>query len=126
MFSFGKRRRKRSEVEGDDMRYLRLKKSKDIIKILKTGSRAYSKTLTLVYLPSDKVEMAVCVGKKFGKSVQRNRIKRLLRAAFSEHAGNILKPAAFLLLPKQSEKYSFSLFARDIGKILAREKLLEG
>ena len=107
------------------MRYFRLKKQKDFLKVLKTGKRVYSETLTIVYLPAKEISMAVCVGKKYGKSVQRNRIKRLLRAAFSEHAGNILTPAAFLLLPKQAESYQFSLFVRDIGKILAREKLLE-
>ena len=108
------------------MKYLRLKKKKDILKLLKTGTRRHAETLTLVYLPAKEVSMAVCVGKKYGKSVERNRIKRLLRAAFSEYAGNISSPASFLLLPKQSDNYAFSLFARDIGKILKREHLLEG
>ena len=108
------------------MAYLRLKKQKEILKILKTGKRVHAETLTVVYFPANDVSMAVCVGKKYGKSVQRNRIKRLLRAAFSRYAGGISSPAAFLLLPKQSESYSFSLFARDIGKILKREHLIEG
>ena len=107
------------------MLYLRLKKQKDILKILKTGTRAYSNTLCIVYSASKQVEMAVCVGKKFGKSVQRNRLKRLLRAAFCAYADKILSPAAFLLLPKQAEDYSYSLFVRDIGKILKKEHLIE-
>ena len=107
------------------MRYLRLKKKKDIVKLLKTGKRAYAESLTMVYLPAKEVTMAVCVGKKYGKSVQRNRIKRLLRAAFSEHAVSISPPAQFLLLPKQAQEYSYSLFLRDIGKILKREHLIE-
>ena len=106
------------------MRYLRLKKQKDILKILKTGTRAFSPTLTIAYSPAKQVEMAVCVGKKYGKSVQRNRIKRLLRAAFSKYADKI-SPAALLLIPKQAEEYSFSLFVRDIGKILKKEHLIE-
>lgn len=107
------------------MHYLRLKKQKDILKILKTGTRAYSQTLCMVFSPSEKVEMAVCVGKKYGKSVRRNRIKRLLRAAFSEYAEKITSPVSVLLLPKQAEAYAFSLFARDIGKILKKEHLIE-
>ena len=107
------------------MRYLRLKKQKDILKVLKTGSRAYSPSLTIAYLPAERVQMAVCVGKKFGKSVQRNRIKRLLRAAFFQYVDRIKSPAAILLLPKQAEEYSYSLFVRDIGKILKKEHLIE-
>ena len=107
------------------MKYLRLKKKKDFQKILKAGKRVHHGSITIVYLPSERAKMAVCVGKKYGKSVQRNRIKRLLRAAFSEYVGNISSPASFLLLPKQSDNYAFSLFARDIGKILKREHLIE-
>ena len=107
------------------MRYLRLKKQKDILKILKTGTRAYGKSICLVHSPSKQVEMAVCVGKKYGKSVQRNRLKRLLRAAFSAYADKIVTPVSVLLLPKQADEYSFSLFTRDIGKILKKEHLIE-
>ena len=107
------------------MVYLRLKKQKDILKILKTGTRVYSPTLCMVFSPSEQVEMAVCVGKKYGKSVQRNHLKRLLRAAFSEYAEKIVSPVSVLLLPKQAEEYTFSSFQRDIGKILKKEHLIE-
>ena len=108
------------------MKYLRLKKQKDILKILKTGTRSYAQTLCIVFAPSKEVEMAVCVGKKYGKSVQRNRVKRLLRAAFCEYADKLISPVSVLLLPKQAEDYRFSLFVRDIGKILKKEHLIEG
>ncbi len=107
------------------MRYRRLKNKKEFSKILKTGKRAYSETVTVVYMPSDEVKMAVCVGKKYGKSVQRNRIKRLMREAFSRFAAQ-LKPCSVLLLPKVREEYAFHAFERDLGKIFKREKLIEG
>ena len=66
------------------MTYLRLKKKKDFSKILRSGKRAFSSTLTVSYLPSREVRMAVCVGKKYGKSVQRNRIKRQVRMMVDE------------------------------------------
>ena len=108
------------------MHYLRLKKQKEILKILKTGSRSYAQSLCIVFSPSQQVEMAVCVGKKYGKSVQRNRIKRLLRAAFFAYADKFVSPVSVLLLPKQAEEYSYSLFVRDIGKILKKEHLIDG
>lgn len=107
------------------MRYLRIKKKKEFLTVLKKGKRCRAETLTAVLLPSEQTKMAVCVGKKYGKSVQRNRIKRLLRAAFAVYAGELLSPRSFLLIPKQAEEYSFSSFSRDLNRILVREHLLE-
>ena len=107
------------------MNYLRLKKKKEFTKVLKSGKRAYSETLTIVYLPSPEVKMAVCVGKKYGKSVERNHIKRLLREAFRLRVEEISVPCTFLLIPKVAEEYSFASFHRDIGKLLRKEKLVE-
>ena len=106
------------------MRCLRLKKQKEITALHRSGKRVYAPTLTIIYLPSDRLKMAVCVGKKYGKSVRRNRIKRLLRAAFSRYTASLL-PCAMLLIPHVSEEYTFSSFCRDIGKILEREHLIE-
>lgn len=106
------------------MKYLRLKKRKDFSKIMKTGKRAFSGSLTVVYLPSNQLRMAVCVGKKYGKSVVRNRIKRLLREAFRTQIKEDVK-FSFLLIPKIAESYSFAIFKRDILKILKREKISE-
>ena len=107
------------------MKYLRLKRKKEFSKIVKSGKRVYAPSLTLVYFPSNQTKMAVCVGKKYGKSVQRNRIKRLLREAFRTQEGEIKVPCNILLIPKVSEKYEYGVFWRDIGKLLRREKLIE-
>ena len=107
------------------MKYFRIKRKKDIEKVLKNGKRAFSETLTVVYLKSEALEMAVCVGKKFGKSVQRNTIKRLLREAFRVYCDKT-GSYSFLLIPRVREEYSYSAFSRDFGKILTKEHLLEG
>ncbi len=107
------------------MKYFRLKKKKEITKILKAGTRVHSGSLTVVFFASERTRMAVCVGKKFGKSVKRNRIKRLLREAFSCHAEKIAPPQSFLLIPRVKEQYSFEVFKRDLGIILKKEKLVE-
>ncbi len=107
------------------MKYYRLKNAKEIVKILKTGKRVHESSLTAVYSKSEKTRLAVCVGKKYGNSVTRNRIKRLLRESFSLYAEKINPPRTFLLIPKTEERYSFHVFARDLEKILKKEKLVE-
>lgn len=107
------------------MKYFRIKRKKEIEKVLKNGKRAFSETLTVVYLQSKRVEMAVCVGKKFGKSVRRNTIKRLLREAFRVYCDKTAS-YSFLLIPRVREEYTYRAFSRDLEKILMKEHLLEG
>ncbi|MDE6411526.1 MAG: ribonuclease P protein component [Clostridia bacterium] len=106
-------------------RCFRLKKNKEIEKVFKSGKRAFSQTITLVYFPAKETEYAVCVGKKYGTSVERNRIKRLLREAFAEY-GKEIKPCRALLIPKVGEAYELAAFKRDLKKIFEREKIFEG
>ena len=107
-------------------RCFRLKKNKEIEKVFKCGKRAFSETVTLVYFPAKETRYAVCVGKKYGKSVERNRIKRLLREAFALY-GDKIKPCRALLIPKVSKDngYAVERFARDLKRILEKEKLFE-
>ncbi|MFQ7079452.1 MAG: ribonuclease P protein component [Christensenellaceae bacterium] len=59
----------------------RLKKAKDFDRVFRAGKRAFTNRLTLIYLPAKTVKAGYAVGKKHGKAVKRNRIKRLLREA---------------------------------------------
>lgn len=106
-------------------RCFRLKKSKEISAVYRGGKRIFSSTLTLIYRFSEKTRYAVCVGKKYGKSVQRNRIKRLLREAFAPF-GERLRPASVLLIPKVKDSYSVDAFQKDLKYLFEREKMLEG
>lgn len=107
------------------MKILRVKKKKDFSRVLRAGKRAHSESLTIVWIPSDRTKFAVCVGKKYGKSVVRNRIKRLLREAFRAHAHAIKKSCLILLIPRVAKAYTYVAFERDIGRLLKKEKLVE-
>ncbi|MBQ9730195.1 MAG: ribonuclease P protein component [Clostridia bacterium] len=108
------------------MTYLRLKKQADFQKLFQSGKRAYSPSLTVLYKPSKKMVMGISVGKRHGKSVVRNRVKRLLREAFRSVEGEFQKTYSIVLLPKpQAEKkdYSFHTYQTHLRAILKKEKL---
>ncbi|MGN1052700.1 MAG: ribonuclease P protein component [Candidatus Scatosoma sp.] len=105
------------------MEYNRLKKQAEIQNLFKNGKRAYSGSLTLLYLPSPSTYFAVSVGKKHGKSVQRNRIKRLVREAFRLNLHSLHGAYKMILLPKVKEEYSFFVFDRDLKEMIRRKNL---
>ncbi len=102
------------------MKVKSLKKQKEIVTVLKTGKRVYTATLTAVFLRGEETRFAVCVGKKFGKSVQRNRLKRLLREAFRSESPLLDAPFSVLLIPKPAKEYSYEKFRRDLALALSK------
>ncbi len=105
------------------MEYQRVKKQADFQRIFSKGKRAFSPTLTLLYRPADKTSMGISVGKRHGKSVQRNRIKRLLREAFRLNLDKIKGTYSFILVPKVLEEYDLRTFERDLQCMIKKEKL---
>ena len=97
------------------MKYSRLKKNGDFQRLFKKGKRAYSKTLTVIYSPArEKTVMGVALSKKHGKAVKRNRIKRLIRAAFSNNFEKLNGNYSLVIMPKICEEYSYA----DVEKSL--------
>lgn len=105
------------------MKYLRIKKQADFQKLFKKGKRAFAPSFTMVYTPSQQMRMGISVGKKHGKSVQRNRIKRLLREAFRLTQGEMKGNYSVVLIPKVCEEYSFKTFEKHLQCMIKKEKL---
>lgn len=80
-----------------------LKKEKDFNLVFKKGAKIYSSGLTLVYVKSTENKVGFCVGKKYGGSVTRNRIKRLLREAFRSFSLETEQNFFFAFVPKIKE-----------------------
>lgn len=102
------------------MKYLKIKKNADFQKLFTRGKKVFSPRITLIYFPSDKLRMGLAVSKKHGKAVKRNRIKRLLRAAFSDVAEVLKKPCCLILIPKVEEEYSFVAFKKSLTVCLKK------
>lgn len=100
----------------------RLKKEKDFSKVFKNGKRFFSKSLTLIALKSNQLKAGFVVGKKHGKSVIRNRIKRLLRESFRSFVPNLSQNFFFVFLPKTEEEYSLQKFKLDMEYLFKKGK----
>ena len=105
------------------MKYLRIKKQADFQRLFQKGKRAFSSSLTLLYVPAQTMRMGISVGKKHGKSVQRNRIKRLVREAFRLNQDKMQGTYSFIILPKVNKEYSFRTFERDLQWMIKKENL---
>jgi len=104
-------------------KYFRLKKQSDFQKLFKKGKRAFSPSLTMVYQKSDKMTMGISIGKKHGKSVVRNRIKRLIREAFRAVNGECKEQYRIVLIPKIAESYDYATFKKHLQCMIKKENL---
>ena len=105
------------------MKFFRLKKQSDFQKLFKMGNRAFSPSLTIVYKKAEKTTMGISVGKKHGKSVQRNKIKRLIREAYRLSLGEMQGTYQMVIIPKVAKEYSFHTFQRHLQCMIKKEKL---
>ena len=105
------------------MKYLRLKKQSDFQKLFSSGKRVFSSTLTMIIKPSKRMTMGISIGKKHGKAVQRNHIKRLLREAFMATQENMKGTYSVVLIPKVSDGYSFHVYKAEMEKMIKKGDL---
>ncbi|MBQ9118117.1 MAG: ribonuclease P protein component [Clostridia bacterium] len=105
------------------MTYFRLKKEKDFQRVFHKGKRLFSPSLTMIYFPSNALKMGISIGKKHGKSVQRNRIKRLIREAFRLNAPMIKGNYFIVLIPKIAEEYAFDTFHKHVKWMIEKGSL---
>ena len=98
----------------------RLKKEKDFKLVFNKGKRLFCSDLALIYFKADKLKAGFAVSKKHGKSVKRNRIKRLLRESFRSFAPMFRENFFFVFIPKVKEEYTLKSY-KDSMKYLFKK-----
>ena len=96
------------------MRHVRLKKNTDFQKLFKRGKRVFSPCITLLYAPAGRQIMGIALSKKHGKAVKRNRIKRLIRAAYDKNVNMLNENYSVVVMPKIQENYSFEEIEKSL------------
>ena len=102
----------------------RLKRSVDFDKVFKKGKRAFSNSLTLVYFKTESLKAGFAVSKKHGKSVKRNRIKRLLRESFRFYLPYLKDGFFFVFIPKIKGEYSLVEFKKDMKYLFKKTGII--
>src|SRR5258708_3864412 len=97
---------------GKVSRSSRLLKHADFQAVYKQGKRHFSRNMTVFYRErrdsetSNSVQpgprVGFTVGKVLGGAVQRNRIRRRLRAAVQRHVAQLIRPLDVVLHPRKS------------------------
>lgn len=77
----------------------------------------------MLYTKSENLKVGYSLGKKHGKAVKRNRIKRLLRASTREVFKNLNISYNVVFLPKVQEEYSFNEYVKDMTYLIKKENL---
>ncbi len=98
----------------------RLKKEKDFDLVFKKGKRVFSSNLTLIYIESKELKVGYAVGKKHGGSVQRNRIKRILRESFRSFMPVLRQNFFFVFIPKVEKEYTLNGFKKNMDYLFKK------
>lgn len=101
----------------------RLKRKSDFDKLFSKGKKAYSKSLTMLYFPSEDFKIGYSVSKKHGNAVKRNRIKRLLRASAREAFKDLKKNYRIVIMPKVRDEYLYEKFVSEMNYLKKKENL---
>ncbi len=101
----------------------RLKRKSDFDKLFSKGKKVYSRSLTMLYFPSDDFKIGYSVSKKHGNAVKRNRIKRLLRASAREAFKDLKKNYRIVIMPKVRDEYLYEKFVSEMNYLKKKENL---
>ena len=67
--------------------------------------------------------MGFSVSKKYGHAVQRNRIRRQMKAAASQFMPQVKNGYNLVIVPRRQEEYEFSQIVQSLKNLLEKAEL---
>lgn len=109
---------------------LSLKKNNDFQRVLQKGKWYNGKLVSIYILPNDKNLnfLGIAVGKKAGKAVKRNRIKRIIRESYRQVESGVLRGNTIVIVWKSKNLYenlSFCTIKEDMLKCFSKAGILK-
>jgi len=118
---------KYSDIGRKRMKYGKLKKSWQFRKVYKEGDKYYGNLFILYVLPNrtQETRIGLTVTKKVGISVQRNRIKRVIREVMRLSKGIAPGNDLVIIARKAAVDLKYSQAQRSITHLLYRARILK-
>ena len=112
-----------SQPSGSFPRTSRLLKHSDFQAVYKQGRKTFSGNMTAFYRErndSASARVGLAVGRVLGGAVQRNRIKRRMRAAVQPNLAELTRPLDVVLHPRTAVlTMVFAELKAEVGKLFA-------
>jgi ribonuclease P protein component len=101
----------------------RLLKHADFQKVYQRGRKHFSGNVVAFYYESGRsgsARVGLTIGKVLGAAVERNRIRRRMRAAISRHLAELTRPLDLVLHPRKSVlAMDFARLETEIAQVFA-------
>jgi len=105
-----------------------LKKNNDFVRIYKSG-RFFAGRYIVIYVQKNRLNvnrLGITVNKKIGKSVKRNRIKRLIRENYRFYEDFVPSGLDIVIVARNSEKeYGFAEIRKEMKFILKKLQVFD-
>jgi len=98
----------------------RLRSSKEIREVVSSGKKVGNGSATLHFLPSQRNQFAIIVSKAVGSAVERNRVKRRIRAILSGLLPGDHSIRAAVRVKPAAATSSFEDLRKDIADLIER------
>lgn len=105
----------------------RLKKNFQYNYVYKHAQSVADKHLVLLFCSNRNVpsQVGFSVSKKYGHAVQRNRIRRQMKAAAAQFMPNVKRGYNLIFVPRRHEEYNFGQLTQSMEGLLSKAGLLK-
>ncbi len=105
----------------------RLKKNYQYNYVYKHSQSVADNYFVLLYTKSNvrQTKFGFSVSKKFGHAVQRNRIRRQMKAAVSGMVGEVKSGYNAIFIPRKSQAYDYAVIVDSFRRLLTRAELMQ-